>query len=262
MTFTFDIDGKDLYPRKDSDKSYVDFAVFNTAEVNYQSKKVSMSFDSNKFSWFAGAHSKSNLEFASALEKQVMQIYRDSWIYSYFEFDVMSENGIVFFYNKKQKKIVNSSRFKIYVYIPKKTRLYFFPSTFWDTRDYNINSFIEVDVFSQIPHGFMTLSFPTSKSLFYESPYFFSVKTSHSIIPNFLSFNNKNRPNSENAILAMVYYDDNIDNLQASFNPVIELQHLKLMPANSIFEFTFYDSNKKQIQVAENSQLYVLIVLH
>jgi hypothetical protein len=154
-----------------------------------------------------------------------------------------------------------SSRFKIYVKITKKSRYYFFPQSYWESVNFDSNGKVEVGMYSGIQHGFLTTSYPTTKSLFYDSPFFFSFKTSHKLIPNYLSFKSNNRPNIENNILAMVIYDENLNNLQPFYNPIIQLHHLKLLPANTTFEFSFFDSQKKPIQIADNSQLYVKMVL-
>lgn len=261
LLFTFDYEGQDCFPRrKSSVTSYADFAIFANPNNNFQSEIISMQFDSIDFNWYASSQSKSNLDFGKVLESRVERIYKNSWITKYFQFEPKCENDVVFFYDKQRKVKVDSFRFKVYIYIPKLTRPYFYPSAEWKllfSNKANIN--LDTSIISKVPHGFKTKSFPSSNSLFYTAPFFFIFKSSHALASNYLAFKNFLKPNSEDSVLSMVYFDENKNKFESSFSPEITIPYSTSYPLNTVLEFTVYDSTKKQVMLLDYSQLYIII---
>ena len=261
LLFTFDYEGRDCFPRtRSSSTSFADFAVFTHPNNTFQTEIVSMQFDSIDFNWYAGAQSQSNLEFGKALESRVERIYQNSWITKYFQFETKCENDVVFFYDKQRKNRVDSFRFNVYLYIPKLTRPYFYPLSEWKllyNNKTNIN--LETSLISKVPHGFKTKSFPSSNSLFYTAPFFFIFKSTHALASNYLAFKSFFKPNAEDRVLSMVYFDENKNNFEIIFSPGITLPYTKAFPLNNVLEFTVYDSTKKQVMLLDYSQLYIII---
>jgi hypothetical protein len=202
------------------------------------------------------------VEFAKALENRIQFIYKESWIYKYYNYDIKCENGVVYFYEKLKKIIVDSYRFYIYVYIPKQCRSYFYPASEWNTLFSSQSNYIETSLLSRVPHGFRTMSFPSTKSLFYSPPFFFMFnrKSQTSIDTNYMSFNSFYKPNLEDSILAMCTYNEDLDMFETHFTPNISIPSNSLILDN--FEFILQDSNRKQIKISDNSQLYITITVN
>lgn len=58
VEFIFDKDAKDTFPRKMGSSSYADFAIYNMPNNEFQTKTLSMSFETVNFNWYAQPHSK------------------------------------------------------------------------------------------------------------------------------------------------------------------------------------------------------------
>jgi hypothetical protein len=197
------------------------------------------------------------MEFAEALESRVISIYISSWIYQYFNYKVSSENGVVMFWDHPEKNIIESDRFDIYLYIPDNTKYYFLPLNEWENLCLSNECSILTEIISKIPHGFRTISFPTTKSICYKLPYFIIFNSPSSMSNNYLIFKNFLKPNFEDKILAMVQYDEEKDCLIPYFTPTITLPFLKTLTLNKTLEFKLIDSNKKQIMIKDFSQLFI-----
>jgi hypothetical protein len=201
------------------------------------------------------------LEFAKAFESRIINLYKKSWIYKYYNFDVKSENGIVYFFDNIKKSVVDSVRFKIFVYIPKLSKPYFFSLADWKQVSPHSESVLETSLISNIPHGFRTKSFPTSNPLYYKPPYFFVFRNSSSTPSNYFLFNSFLKTNIEDSILAMVNFNEDKNVLAPYYSPGITLPFLNALSLNRTLEFILVDSEKKQIAVNDFSQLYVTIEL-
>lgn len=192
------------------------------------------------------------------METRVKQIYKQSWITTYYDYEIKSEDGIVFFVDNKNNPVL-SNRFIIYVYIPKITKPYFYSLQDWKNIASNSETLLTVGQISNVEHGFRTKSFPTSKSLFYTSPYFFVVRTPSNISSNCLLFNSFLNTNSEDKILAAVEYIEEQNEFKIFFQPEISFPFLNSLSLNKTLEFVLTDSNKKQVALFDYSQLFVLI---
>ena len=195
-------------------------------------------------------------------------MYKDTWIYKYFNYEVKCENGIVYFWDPRKSIIVDSykdpeyRRFRIYANIPKLTKPYFYPLSEWKIiSPVYSNVSIETDLLSRVPHGFRTKSYPSSKSIYYTSPYFFICKTPLIVESNALLFNNFLKPNSEQSILAMTTYDEEANTLKSFFSPTVIIPFLNTFSLPKTLEFTLMDANKYKIDLDNSSQLYILLTL-
>jgi len=189
----------------------------------------------------------------------VETVYKDSWVSKYFNFETRREHGIIYFWNKSKKVISDSSRFIIYVYVPKDTKPYFFPLSLWKLyfgRQYS--QFLKTDYISKIPHGFLSRPFPTSKSLYYESPFFLKVKMPYSVTTNYLNFKNFYVSNEKDTVLGMVDYNEDTSTFQPIFKPTITIP-TSFLTTNNILEIRVYDTNENQILVSDYSQLFIIL---
>lgn len=202
-----------------------------------------------------------NLEFARAVENQVEIIYRQAWPHQYFDLEVRAEKGVVYYWNRVKNKLCDSPRFKIFIFVPKKTRSYFLPINQWkQLMGNNATQLINTSLVSGVPHGFLSRSYPTTKSL-YTPPFFIVLRTSPAIAPNYLVFNNFLVPNSEARILAMVALNENTNTFEPLFSPGLVLPLTNLPQLHSVLEFQFFDSKNKTIEILDNSQLFIKIKL-
>lgn len=196
------------------------------------------------------------------MEARVESLYKNSWISKYYIFDVKVNNGFVFFHlnTKDRQEIVDQTRFTVFIYVPKLTKPFFFPYSHWKyLTGTSSNSFVECSLISNIPNAFPSKSYPSAKSLFYASPFFFYFKTSDNVKANYLSFNNFFKPNTENRILAMVDFNENSNNFEPVYFPEIILPYTKTPSLNNLLEFSLFDAKQKQITVLDYSQIFVVI---
>jgi hypothetical protein len=275
IMITINVQGNESFPRAvpientnadDGDEPeynyYADFAIFNLASNGFQTTTVPMNFDSVDYNWFAGGQSVINDEYANALESRVQKIYRESWICQYFDYEPKCEDGVVFFYYKARKLKVDSYRFHINEYIPANSRSYFLPKSEWATAsDEEGAIFCRTNLLSNVTHGLKVTPCYSTKSLFYTAPFFLLFRTSPSVNSNYLIFNNFFKPNSETTILAMLLYNETDDMFIPQFLPEITLPYLKSLSLNNVLEFKLYDTNLKQVQIADSSQLFVTLSL-
>lgn len=206
-------------------------------------------------------HFFQNEDYSEALEDRFQQIYKKSWIGQYFDYEVrVNDDGIVYYFNNATQEDVNTYRFMIFISIPKNTRKYFFPDSYWDNffQD-RVIPYILVDNLSDIKHGCITNGYPYSQTQFYTPPFFIIFKTQQSIKPNYLKFNNFLKQNSEHCVLAMLVYDSNKDQFVPQFSPGLTLPYSNTLNLNNILEFQIIDSNSKPLAVSDFSQLFVSI---
>jgi hypothetical protein len=247
FTFSFKIDSETMFPVKSKliGTPIVNFGIYNMKSSSFQHNEIKMDFDNAKFNFHSKTQSEQNIEFAEALESHVTNIYKSSWVYQYFNFKIGSENGIVAFYDTK-KNLIDSYRFKVYIFIPKVTKPYFYSLNQWKEICPISECTLLTDVISNVSHGFKTTSYPSTKSVFYKLPYFLVFKSPTSISNNYLIFNNFLKPNFETRILAMLIFDEEKNLLVPYFSPGITLPFLKTLSLSKTLEFILVDSNKKK----------------
>jgi hypothetical protein len=59
----------------------------------------------------------------------------------------------------------------------------------------------------------------------------------------------------------MLLYNETDDMFIPQFLPEITLPYLKSLSLNNVLEFKLYDTNLKQVQIADSSQLFVTLSL-
>ena len=189
-------------------------------------------------------------------------IYRKSWINKYFTVDVLSEEGIVFFYDNSAAKCrFLSPRFKVGLDLPEITKLYFKPDTFWNNTVYNFVDFWTESIYiSNVLHGMSSNNAPGTKTVTYDPPYILVFKI-QGVSSNYLSFNDYKKPNSESTILALLRYDDDKLMLKDECTTEMILPYEGDLCLNEVLEFTLYDSANRLVQVSDKSQLFILLTL-
>ncbi len=188
-------------------------------------------------------------------------MYKSSWVYKYFNYDVKTDNGIVYFYNLTKRRDVDSSRFNVWLKIDDMAKLYFNPSTYWKEKysDEWPEWILSTDLCT-IPHGFQSNNAPGTKSFLFQPPFFIIYKTVGAEY-NFLQFDDFNKPNIEKSILAMLTYDEETNRLKPQFAPHLILPYSNVLSLNNFLEFKMVDSKGDQILVSDNSQLFILLTL-
>ena len=237
---------------------FADFAILNQGSETFQIVNLSMKFDYVDYNWFSGGQNYMNEEFVNALESRVERLYKESWICQYFDYEPKCENNIVFLWHRAKKSVVDSYRFQIIEFIPEKSQPYFLP--YYDLSKYRSENeafFASTSLLSNVPHGFKAKYYPSTKSLFYNAPYFLIFKTSPSVNSNYLVFNSFLKPNSDCCILAMLVYNELDNTFSAQFSPAITLPYLHSLSLNNILEFNLFDTDSKQVELSDFSQLFV-----
>jgi hypothetical protein len=261
LEFTFDDELTELFPdtNEDTDEtSFAYFGMYNMSNTDFQTRTISMKFDTVEYNRLSISQSTNNIEYGEALESRIKTMYTLSWIYKYYSCRVSSEDGVVIFIHSSKKDLFSSHRFKIYIYIPEATKPYFLPLSEWDNFCETSDCLVLTDVISNIQHGFRTQCFPSTKSVYYNAPYFIIFK-SPSIPKNYLTFKDFLKPNFDDTILAMIKYDEEKEGFLSYFTPTITLLFLKTLTLNKTLEFIIVDSDKKQILIDDFSQLFISI---
>ena len=174
--------------------------------------------------------------------------------------DVRIVNGdTVVFWDTVAKTQAESDRYDVFVNIPELSKPYFYSSA--DNPERPDEMYIDTTLLSTLPKGFKTKSYPATKSLFYTPPYFIKLKNPNVTTSNYLLYKSFLKPNFEDCILAMVSYHEDINGFVAEYAPdiVIELKQLKHLNKN--LEFVFIDSNKEQLAVEDDSQLFFSLTI-
>jgi hypothetical protein len=259
--FIFDKELEGTYPylNPDTGTPFAIFAMYNLSNTTFQTTPISMTLDSVEYNRFSKSQSDENIEYCEALESRIKSIYTSSWIYKYFSCRVISDDGVVMFIQSQKKDIFSSIRFKIYVYISESTKQFFFPLNEWQSICETSDCYVLTDLISNIQHGFRTMCFPSTKSVYYKPPYFIIFK-SPSIPKNYLTFKDFLKPNFDDTILAMIQYDEEKEKFVPYFTPTITLPFLKTLTLSKTLEFIIVDSNKKQVVINDFSQLFISII--
>ena len=206
-----------------------------------------------------------NSQFAIALQSRVTDIYRNSWIFQYYNFSLKTIDNVICFNDTILKDTVNSYRFNISLFITPSNRLYFGTNSDWNLmlpgNTGNNNTVIKTDIISNVPHGFKYESIPATKSLLYTAPFLFKLKTHTKLPSNYLVFNGFFKYNLDQCILAMVRYDDFTYAFVSEFSPTIVIPFSNTLSLNNSLEFILVDSNDKQVAIENNSQLFLSITI-
>jgi len=191
------------------------------------------------------------------LENALKIIYKKSWVSKYFNVETMAEEGIVFFYNSVAKCLFQSDRFSVTLNIPKITKLYFKPETFWNTI---VTDWIEVYALSSILHGTPSNNAPGTRPVTYDPPFFLTFKI-QGVPSNYLSFIDYKKPNSESTILSMLRYDEEKLMLKDEYSTEWIFPFEGDLCLNKVLEFSLCDSQNKIVQLSDKSQLFILLTL-
>jgi hypothetical protein len=264
LEFLFDDDFLETlfpYDNPDTGTPFAIFGMYNMPNIGFQTQTISMKLDTVEYNRLSISQSNNNIEYSEALESKIKTIYTLAWISKYYNCKVDSDEGVVTFIEQSKKEVYDPYRFKIYVYIPEATKQYFYPLSIWENICETSDCLVLTDVISNIQHGFRTTSFPSTKSVYYNSPYFIIFK-SPSIPKNYLTFKDFLKPNFDDTILAMIKYDEEKEGFVSYFTPTITLPFLKTLTLNKTLEFIIVDSDKKQIVIDDFSQLFISITFN
>jgi hypothetical protein len=219
-----------------------------------------MRFDNIAYSWIiTGLENKQNEEFSLALETIIESIYKKSYVFKYYNVFVGSDNGVVNFYNPSKKRIHTTDRFTVKLRIPEKTKIYFKPSTFWDTLNPEWPEWFPAQKLSGQENGTLVHT-PGSKNHLYIPPFSVSFR-SQGIEQNYLGFNRFHTPNLEGTILCMLLYDSLNNTLFPFFDPYLFIPYTNDMSLTQDLEFKILDSDGRHVHISNNSQLFFVLTL-
>jgi len=70
-------------------------------------------------------------------------VYKDFWIFKYYNYDVKVENGTVFFFDSRKNTTPKKNIFQIYIYTPRTSQSLDYTPIFYDEKEmsYSTNSF-------------------------------------------------------------------------------------------------------------------------
>jgi hypothetical protein len=188
-------------------------------------------------------------------------LYKKSWVFLYYNFDVKTDNGIVSFYNMTKRRPVSTpGRFSVWLKMDDSNKLYFNTKQWWNENHPESNKWIQSFKLSNVPHGFQTNNAPGTKTHLFVPPFFIVYRTVGAI-NNFLSFKGFNRPNIEESILAMLTFDEDRNTIEPLFTPDLVLPYSNVLSLNNFLEFYMIDSRGEQIIVSDMSQLFILLSL-
>lgn len=259
LTFTFEYDLNDVYPRQTTQNNWVEIGIFSNPNRRFQTEEISMTFDSVDFNRFEPPTSDNNIRFADSLSSRVMNIYKRSWINQYYDFNVKEDENIVFFYDNFTKSSSSTYRFDIYLYIPDITKLYFKTPDEWEIL--GNETLYKSELFSNVLHGFNSNGVSVSKSLYYTSPYFIKLNQPTKTISNYLEFKGFFKLNVNKCILSMITYNEFEQTFTVNFLPKITLSFLQTLTLNKTLEFILVDSDDKQITLEDNNQLFISLTI-
>jgi hypothetical protein len=202
------------------------------------------------------------------LTKEAKKTYLLSWIYQYFNCHVTSLNEdssvVIFCKQNGTKDIFNNSRFKIFVKLPENSKQFFKSQNELESlKSKTLESgFIPAEMLSGVLTGLNTQGNLHSKSPYYKAPYMLVFRTQQQgIQPNFLAFNDFLKPQTSGNVLALLNYDDNTDRFVISHSYDICLPYLKTLSLPAVLEFYITDSNAKQVQFKDMSQLFISLTI-
>jgi len=203
----------------------------------------------------------------------VRDIYSESWVNQYFNYDLSLEGTIegrdedehLILFKTSTNQLLTDKRFSVFVHIPEKSKKYFLPEVEWKTsvslRDLQNNVFIPVEKLSFRPNAFSTKPYPYTESQSYQSPFFIIFKSGNLGQCNFLKFVDFFKPNSESCILSMLHYDTDEGTFYPKCSLGVTLQASNTLLLSNVLEFIIVDSKKNIVDVEDNSQLYISIKL-
>lgn len=158
---------------------------------------------------------------------------------------------------------INSSRFQVILFISKYSKPYFLPLAEWkEISQESGDVAVIAELISHVPHGFKTRCFPTTTSAYHVEPFFVVAQSNLRPENNLLKFNSFFRSNSEEAIIAMLWFSEQENRLTASFAPKITFFPNEILSLNNIMEFLIVDSNKKRVSLVDKSKLFLKIIIH
>ncbi len=190
-------------------------------------------------------------------------MYKNSWVYKFFNYEIRVDLGIVSFFNLIKKRISATDRFDVYLGIDNLAKLYFNTPHWWQSKypkDDGKPEWVLSSDLSDITHGVQTLNAPGTKAHLFVPPFFIVYKTVGGE-SNFLSFNDFYKTNLERSILAMLVFDEEHNRLEPQFTPELILPYFNVLSLNNFLEFTMIDSKGEQIIVSDNSQLFILLTV-
>ena len=195
------------------------------------------------------------------LNRRLLKLYRASWVGLYFDYWIQNipNNEAVAFYHNDGRTLVSTDRFRITVYISDQTKAYFLPETEWERITIDVDGGIDPAALSTVKHAFLTKGFPYTKSPFYTAPYFIHFNSSARAENNYLMYNEFFQPNTSTTILGLFNYDDIVDRFVPGFLTPIKLQNQNFLSLNTLLEFKIVDSNQREVEFADLSQLFVSI---
>ena len=229
----------------------------------WESFPCTMAFDHLSYSWVntSGIDSKNTEDFVTAVENTISSIYEKSFINKYYNVEVRSENGVVFYYNLSKKQIHRSDRFTVLLNIPDKTKTYFKPLAFWDsTFGTDWPKWIPAQKLSNIVNGTLTNTAHDSKSQLYTLPFSVSFRAK-GIERNYFGFNRFNSPNREDTILCMLVYDSTANTLVPFFDPSLYMPYNNNTTLTQDLEFKILDAQNKHVHISDNSQLFIVLTI-
>ena len=234
-------------------------------DFGWETFPCQMTFENISHSWInVPPLEQMNDEFSTALETQISSIYRKSFVYKYYNVDVRSHNGIVYFHNmtKDKETVLKTDRFTVQLKIPDKTKPYFKSATYWDTifGPDEWPEWVPAQTLSQVSNGTLSHSTPGTKNHLYTPPFSISF-ISQGIEGNYFSFNRFNSPNLEDSILAMLFYETTTNTFVPFFDPYLIIPYKDHIALPQNLEFKILDSNKRHVHISEKSQLFVVLTL-
>ena len=219
--------------------------------------------NSQNVSWLLTSNElRQNDEFTNALENLIASIYKKSYVFKYFNVELNTENNTIFFQNLSKKSIFKSNRFTVYLKIPDKSKTFFKPSLWWNTR-YGSEwpEWVLAQDLSNITNGTLSNNnIPGNDPHAFIPPFEISFRA-QGIEPNYLRFNRFDSPNLEDNILTMLSYDSATNTLIPFFEPELILPYTEGLSLTQDLEFKVLDSARNQVLISDFSQLFIVINL-
>lgn len=275
-----------MFPRNDPNlpvntrlNNFVEFGMLNRSDVAFQVLQSSLNIQHVHYNLFADhsfkvkAHIFStkknvqcvdnffqNSEFAQVLKANLSELTQRSWVCLYFNLEPRENESALALYNNKKKIFSKSDRFQIFIYMSDKVKYFFQPPNYWDNLPYRkiidqYFGYLTDDITTTI-HGIPYNAYAYTSSPFYTAPYFILLKTNHAIEKNFLQFESFFNPNLEQSVLVLLNFDDETDKFVPKYTSGIVLPYSQTFLDNNL-EFTLVDSQQKQVEVNDLSQLFV-----
>jgi hypothetical protein len=221
-----------------------------------------MSSENISYSWLNTPNTeRTNEEFSSALEAQIISIYKKSYVFKYYSFDVRTTNGIVYFYNRAKNQMLKTDRFTVLLKINNSSKPYFKSAAFWDTTfGPEWPEWVPAQKLSEISNGTSSHNLTGTTTHMYIPPFSISFR-SQGIESNYFSFNRFNSPNLADTILAMLLFDTATNTFIPFFDPYLTIPYKDHITLTQDLEFKILDSNRRHVQISDDSQLFFVLTL-